>query len=693
VAILVQVLFASPANNKIQEAAYILAIEADTAKAEKLLLSALDFPNVSGSEKINAHLYLAKIAEAKLDTQNAVLHYAFLKNNSQNISLVYMAAEKEKLLRSKENKIKIARVKNFFIKEKIDSADYISGCIKKGELLAQHITVYNCPDKNSLLLISKEKKTEIANIPYADVSAKVFLTFDGVFLYCKNLLYFYSLGFEGTKKYVWRMPTLEVQSIEEMGGKIYVLDINGKISSLSKNSGQTVSSVKSDGENLFKPGAGLIGTYQKNGGISVFDTLLNKLWDYQIDGEIITPPIANADSIIFGLQDESYEILNTRHYQKFTTAAGKSLDSLLAFESGNALAWHSIAEKENSDSAWKRAIIYGARNQDISQLIFDRYAKKIGAKWVRHLPVSSKVYYPRMFSDANWLFFHDEGSQSLLRFSLETGNAGGEILLPKDREWVVKDNEPPWLILSSEDWLSQFSLREQKSISLELTGMPFSFLRSRDSIYIGLLNGFVLKYFTPKMRLEWSDKVSSAPVLLSRGEKGVYSLSQGKISLLYSKTPGYKVGQEIGEISYFKHKNGMFALAGDGKVQILSEKEGFKQLGVFSVRSEIVSFELLENNGKTYALVGGETQTFSLYEIPSGTRVWTFNSKGSSYQPVLHGSHIWLDQEGSIAAIDINSGKVIKRYPIFGSGASISIQGSTLYCFTPQKLLYAFPIN
>jgi len=85
-------------------------------------------------------------------------------------------------------------------------------------------------------------------------------------------------------------------------------------------------------------------------------------------------------------------------------------------------------------------------------------------------------------------------------------------------------------------------------------------------------------------------------------------------------------------------------------------------------------------------------QTFSLYEIPSGALVWTFNSKGSSYQPVIHGSHIWLDQEGSVAAIDINSGKVAKRYPIFGSGASISIHGNTLYCATPQKLLYAFPL-
>jgi uncharacterized secreted protein with C-terminal beta-propeller domain len=195
------------------------------------------------------------------------------------------------------------------------------------------------------------------------------------------------------------------------------------------------------------------------------------------------------------------------------------------------------------------------------------------------------------------------------------------------------------------------------------------------------------------MRLEWSRRVSSAPVLLSAGENGIYSFSQGKVSLLSKTRAVQDINLGIGAAAYFKYKNGMFALASeDGDIYVFSEKEGFKQQGAFSAHSQIVSFELLENKGKTYALAGGVNQTFSLYEIPSGALVWTFNSKGSSYQPVVHGSHIWLDQDGSVAAIDINSGKVAKKYPIFGSGASIIIYGNTLYCATPQKLLYAFPL-
>jgi DNA-binding beta-propeller fold protein YncE len=687
--------FASPANNKIQEAAYILMLEADTAKAEQLLRSTLASPNILMREKLNAHFYLAKIAEAKYDTLNAAKHYAFLKNNSQNVSLVYMAAEKEKLLGNAEKKIKIAQGK-FSSEQKEESSAAYSGsdCAKEGELLAHHIVVYNCPNKNSLHLVSKKNGAEMGSVPYTDVPAKVFLIFDGFFLYCKNFLYFHKLNFENLKTYAWRIPALEVQDIEDMGDKIYVLDINGNISLLNKNSGQSlISAVKSDAEAFFNPGVGLIGTYQKNGGISVFDTLLNKLWDYQIDGMIDTA-IVKSDSVIFYLQNGNSETLYTRHYQKFAVPAGISSDSLLAFESGNALAWYNIAKRENSDSAWKRAVIYGARKPEISQLIFDKYAEKTNAKWVKYLPVSSKMLYPQMFSDANWLFVYDFGSQSILKFSLETGNSGGEISLPKDREYTVRFNEPPWLILSSGDWLLPFSLKEQKNIPLEITGMPFSFLRSRDSIYVGLLNGFVLKYFMPNMRLEWSDKVSSAPVLLSRGENGIYSLSQGKISLLSSKQAGHKVGQELGGVAYFKYKDGMFAVASeDGEIQVFSESEGFKQLGAFSVRTPIVSLELLENNRKTYALAGGVNQTLSLYEIPSGTHVWTFNSKGSAYmQPVLHGSRIWIDQDGSVAAIDANSGKVAKSYSIFGSGASISIHGSTLYCATPEKLLYAFPL-
>ncbi|MDR1811704.1 MAG: hypothetical protein LBQ87_02665 [Candidatus Fibromonas sp.] len=690
---LISLASASPANNRIQEAAYILMLGADTARAEELLRSALDSPDVLMREKLNAHLYLARISEARRDTLNAARHYVFLKNNSQDVSLVYMAAEKERIFGKAEKKIRVAQEKSSpKQREKFPASG--SDCIKEGELLAQYLEVYNCPNKNSLHLVSKRNGTEIGSIPYTDVPAKVFLIYDGLYLYCKNFLYFHKLNLENLKTYAWRIPTLEVQDIEDMGDKIYVLDIDGNISLLNKNSGQPViPAIKSDAEMFFEPGVGLIGVYQKNGGISVFDTLLNKLWDYQIDGKIDTA-VAKSDSVIFYLQDGNSEILYTRHYQKFTLPDNTDSDSLLAFESGNAFAWYRIAERENSDSAWRRAVIYGARKPEFSQLIFARYAEKTGAKWVKYLPVSSKMLYPQMFSDANWLFVYDFGSQSILRFSLETGKEGDAISLPKDREYTVRYNEPPWLVLSSGDWLLPFSLREQKNIPIEMTGMPFSFLRSRDSIYIGLLNGFVLKYFMPSMRLEWSDKVSSAPVLLSRGGNGIYSFSQGKISLLSSRQAAHKVGHELSGVAYFKYKNGMFAVASeDGDVQIFSESEGFRQLGAFAVRTPIVSLELLENNGKTYALTGGVNQTLSLYEIPSGTHVWTFNSKGSAYmQPVLHGSHIWIDQDGSVAAIDINSGKIAKKHSIFGSGASINIHGNTLYCATSEKLLYAFPL-
>jgi len=688
--------FASLANNKIQEAAYVLNIDKDTAKAKELFDFALNYSGSSIREKLSAHLYLAKIAEAERDTQGVVRHYGFLKNNSENISLAYMAAGKEKQFAAHNEKVKISGEKILYEQKdnvyKEIQSELVSNCFMEGELLAGRIAVYNCPNKNSLHLISRQKGLEIGNIPYSDVPAKVFLVFDGLFLYCKNWLYFHKLG-EDLKNYAWRKPALEVQDIEDVGDKIYVLDISGKISLLNKNSGSLISFAKSDGENFFKPGAGLIGTYQKNGGISVFDTLLNHLWNYQIDGEVAGFPIVKSDSVIFNLQNGRSEILDTRHYQKFTFNASENTDSLLALESGNAFAWYSIAKQEKSDSAWKRAVIYGARMQDFSLFVFSKYAEKIGAKWVRYLPLSSKMFYPQMFSDANWLFVSDEGSQSLFKYSLETGNSGGEILLPRDRDYAVRDNEPPWLILSSGDGLSQFSLREQKSVSIETYGKPFSFLRSKDSIYIGFWNGFVLKYFIPKMRLEWSRRVSSAPVLLSAGENGIYSFSQGKVSLLSKMRNIQDINLGASAAAYFKYKNGMFVLASeDGEINVFSEKDDFKQQGAFSARSQIVSFELLENKGNTYALIGGVNQTFSLYEIPSGELVWNFKSKGSSYQPVFHGSHIWLDQEGSVVAIDINSGKVAKKYPIFGSGASISIHGNTLYCATPQKLLYAFPL-
>jgi len=690
------IIHAASANEKIQEAAYILALGRDTMQAEKLLASALEFSDVSLNEKLNANLYLAKIAEAKYDTLKALDHYAFLKNNSQNASLAYMAANKEKLLGGSAKRVKIASGPELKTNNSKTQSDSISKCIMEGELNIAQIIVYNCPESNSLSLVSKKKETEVGNIPFAVKTTKVFLVMDGIFLYNENSLYFYKLGGEDLLLQAWRISSLEVQDLQESQNKIYVLDISGKINMLDKNSGDIISTAKSDGENFFIPGTGLIGTYQKNGGISVFDTLLTHLWDYQIDGKIAEPPIAQNDCIVFNLQNGNSETLYAKHYQKLTAPATDNVDSLLAFESGNAKAWYNIAKRENTDSAWNRAVIYGARNQELSSLILAKYAERTGAKWVKHLTVSSNIYYPTIFNDTNLLYVYDANSQSAFKYSSETGNIAGELLLPKDRKYDVKNVEPPWLMLSSGSWLSQFSLREQKSISFEISAgdNPYNFLRSKDTVYIGLWNGFVLKYYMPKKRLEGSSKISSTPVILSRGEMGVYSLSQGKITLLSAEMRTNKeinIGLGANSIEF---KNGMFAVAfEDGNVQIFSEKEDFKRLGEFSTQDIITSFELLEKNEKTYALIGTVNQNLLLYEIPSGTRAWAFKSNGSAkMQPVLHGSNIWLDQDGFIAGIDINSGKTVKKLQIFGNGASISIHNNTLYCATPEKLLYAFAL-
>jgi hypothetical protein len=689
------IIYAASANEKIQEAAYILATSGDTAQAERLLGLALNFSDVSAREKLNAHLYLAKIAEARNDSVKAVEHYVFLKNNSQNASLAYMAANKEKLLRTSSEKIKMPSEIKINETKIAEQNSNKWNCIAIGEIYIAQLTAYNCPESKTLRLISKKNEAEILNIPFDPITAKVFLASDGIFLYRENSLYFYKLA-EDAWRDVWQISSSEIQDIKILWDKIYVLDINGKISRLEKKTGEILlPAAKSDGENFFEPGIGLIGTYQKNGGISVFDTLLAHLWDYQINGNIAESPTVNGDYVVFNLQNGNTEILYTKYYQKLTAPAMVNADSLLAYESGNAKAWYSIAKRENSDSAWQRAVIYGARNEELAPFILAKYAERAGAKWVKHIPVSSNVLYPTIFNDTNWLFVYDAGSQRVFKYSSETGSAAGELLLPKDRRYDIVNVEPPWLMLSSGYSLSQFSLREQKIISFETSAgdKPSSFLRSKDSIYIGFWNGFVLKYYMPKMRLEKSHKISSTPIFLSRGDMGVYSLSQGKITHISHERTDKEINLGIGANS-IKFKNGMFVVAfEDGNIQVFSEKEDFKRLVTFSVNAPIVSFELLERNEKTYALVGTANENLLLYEIPSGTRVWTYKSNGSAQmQPVMHGSNIWLDQDGFIAAIDINSGKAVKKLPIFGSGASISIQGNTLYCATPQKLLYAFPL-
>lgn len=683
--------YASIDNNKIQEAAYILNIEADTAKATKLFEFAFNSSNILIQEKLNAGLYLAKIAEAKNDTLNVIKYYSFIKNNSKDISLVYTAAGKEKLFRKLPEKIKIAR-ENKIYEHKKDSLNNKSfsrfaNCIYKGEIsFVQHI-VFMCLEDNSLRLVSKNKGTETWSLPFTDKPAEVFVIPDGFFLYYANSLYFYKIN-DGLDL-VWRIYTLEVQDIKVIANKIYILDISGKIALLNKNSGQPIAEVISDGEKFFNPGIGLVGIYQKNGGISVFDTVLTKLFDYQIDGEIAGEPIIKQDSVIFNLTNEKSEILYTKYYQKPEHPLSENSDSLFSLESGNALAWFNLAKQTNSDSSWRRSVIYGARKQELAQIIFEKYAQKIGAKWVKHLPVSSKMLYPQIFNDANNLFISDAEAQTLFKISTENGKQQGEIFLPRDRKYTIVNEESPWLMLSSGYFLSQFSMREQKNILFEIPGKPFSFLRNKNYVYIALWNGFVLKYSLPQMQFKQSVKISSSPVLLATGEKDVYSFSQRKINNLSNAK---EINLNFDNANYFMFKNSMFVLASEtGMIKIFSKN--FEQLGEIFSNATIISLELLEHNNKTYALTGSINQTLSLYEIPSGKHIWSFKSKGSaSMQAVLHNSNIWLDQDGAIVAINIDSGKIVKKYPIFGSGAYIKILDNTLFCTTPQKLLYAFPL-
>jgi len=695
--ILLQIsVFSTPVNNKIQEAAYILNMGADTARAEQMFVSALNSKNATQKEKLNASLYLAKIAEAKKDSVKAGEYYRFLKNNAKSSSLAYTASEKERLWNTKGEKIKITQTEQSSeqnLSTQILTDSMYQHCKPEGELYLAQRMVYNCPD-NSLYLVPK-KNGKIWNVLFTEAPAKVFLVFDGFFLYSENTLSFYSLkeGLLEEGTYVWRIPTLEIQDIDNREDKIFVLDVSGQINLLDKNSGQKISSTKSDGEALFIAGTGLVGTYQKNGGISVFDSLLTHLWDYQIDGEILERPVLKGDSVIFNLSNGNAEILHTRHYQKFSWPVLTDIDSVFSLESGNANAWYRLALQENTDSLWNKAIIYGSRHPELSDIIFAEYAKKIGAKWIKRLNISSNIHYPKILSDGSGLFILDANSKELLNFSLENGSAGASIVLPKDGRLV--SNELPLLMLNSGNRLSLFSLKEQKTVSLGIPpGDPISFLRNKDSLYIGSVNGFALKYYVPEARLEWSRKVSSALVFLGLGEKGIYSFSQGKINLLSQKNQDKKINMEINGIINFKFKNGIFTVASpEGLVQVYSEKD-FSMLGTFSIDSDITSFELVEYKGKTYALAGTVNQSLSLFEIPSGKLSWTFGSKGSaSMQAIPNSSYIWLDQDNSIVAIDIGSGKIAKKHKILGNGASIFIHGNTLYSATPQKLLYAFPVN
>ncbi|WP_288787380.1 hypothetical protein, partial [uncultured Fibrobacter sp.] len=61
--------------------------------------------------------------------------------------------------------------------------------------------------------------------------------------------------------------------------------------------------------------------------------------------------------------------------------------------------------------------------------------------------------------------------------------------------------------------------------------------------------------------------------------------------------------------------------------------------------------------------------------------------------PVMHGSRLYVDQKAHIAKLSLAKGILEKSFGTPGGAGTPFILDNTLFCPSPKRLLYAFPLK
>jgi len=605
------------------------------------------------------------------------------------------------------------------IKAKIN--EKYTGCEIETFYAATGHYVLNCPD-NALHFISNEDAEESYTITQFESIQKVLVEKNNLYLLAGSTLYCYQPKLSSSPR--WKVTFSNSESISIFENNIAVLEASGRVLLLDKESGTVKIALRSDASSMQELARGTLGLFTNEGALTVVDTLLRPLWNFNFARNTIYDAI-RTDGSIYLIFDESHLQRIASHYygkrpllsEKLSAQAAiqaergdwenipSILDSLFKQEPGNAEAWlfkalyleNTNGPDKDRQKAWSEAVRHSVSNPHATPIILGRYGKAIGAKFVSLLNVSPKTRYPQLFGSKKNLYTIDPSAERLLCLNAESG----EIRWSKNL--VKMDNSP---VMAHDDntlaLVSGFSLhiydltKDSKATEVQLPGKAFSIQVNDNAIYVSTWNGFLLKVLKSESRLAWSRKIFTVPTLFSIRNNELHLVSlEGDIVHLWEtsgqiKSNGAKLQNNITLIAQADSVQAI--AAANNRLYLyntdLSDKEPVQIL----LESAITSLQSVPFQGKDHIIVGLSDQSILFYSN-NGTPLWKYQGQGSVFNtPFVHDGIAWIDQGKEVVGISLKDGQVIRKFSTPGGAGAPFVMNKNLYSVSTKRLLYGFSL-
>ncbi len=595
------------------------------------------------------------------------------------------------------------------------------GCTPVGMYTPRNELVLNCQD-NALHLLDAETGTETQTLSLIDPIQHTILADDGIFIASTNAIRLYRP--QSSPAYQWESKTSPIESAIFFGNRLAILESGGKLKLLDPNTGHELQSTTVDGEILFEMAKGALGIFSQEGALTVVDEKLHPLWYYHFGKPLSTKPLKSQGRIYLPFENSEIMTISALHYgkkpilsQKFASQAFAEMsnrnwemakpliDSAIALEPGNPTANYlqavhleqTEADETKRANAWANTVRYSFGNAKASAAILSHFAKIIGAHYVHFLPLSPRTLYPNLFSAGHNLYTVDPAAQQLFALDPTSGEIRWQKNLGNLETSPVLANDASHLAIANGFRLQIQDLSPNgKTRYSDLPGKPFQIKFSGNAIYVSTWNGYFVKLLAPTYSIAWARKLFNMPFLfdLSNSTIAVSSL-EGSIGFVNSATgQNAEALREIGaNVSVLTLSDTLSAAATDKNEIFVYSANNTNPMRTIQTNAAILSLHWVTIGTIKYLLVSTADQKIQLFGLTADSPLWTFTGQGSVYSnPVVNGNSLYIDQKSYIAKISLSRGILEKRFATPGGAGTPFILDNILFCTSPKRLLYAFPL-
>lgn len=603
---------------------------------------------------------------------------------------------------------------------KFQVSEKYSGCTIETFYPTTGHYVLNCPD-NSLHFISADDANETYSITQFEPIKSVLVVKKDILLLSGNTLYCYQPKTSTVPR--WKISFSNAEKVMAFEGRIAVLEASGRVILLDRESGQTISFIRSDAADMQELAQGSLGLFTNEGALTVVDTLLRPLWHFNF-AKPVSDVISARGNIYLIFDNTHLQGISPHYYGKrplLSEMLAKQaaslveradwnplpvlLDSIFKLEPGNAEAWlfralfleNNKGGEKDKQKAWSEAVRHSVSNPYATPLILSRYGKAIGAKFVSLLNISPKTKYPQLFGNRKNLFTIDPAAERLICINAETGEFRWSKALAKmDNSPVMAKDENILAIVSGLSLNIHELSKDGASASVQLPGKAFSIQILDNAIYVSTWNGFLLKILRPENKLAWSRKIFSVPFVFTKNDSELHVASlDGDIQHLWDgsgqiKGSGFKI---LNGISMLSQADNMLAIAtNNNKLYLYNTADTTKEPVQILLESSVSSLQSVTFQGKKSFLVGLADQSLLFYSA-NGAPLWKYQGKSTIFNtPYVHNDLAWVDQGNEVIALSLKDGKVMQRFSTPGGAGTPFVMNRTLYSASSKRLLYGFSL-